>query len=131
MSTNHDTFAWDDRKSTISPHECRAIRQLDRDGDYSRPELAFLFECKDETIRRHAERDCQHSGPVGGMAQTYSDSDLKVAFRDVRERAPYRQLSADAYEDYRPDDYPHQRTLVDRFGSWTEAREAAAEDSDA
>jgi len=130
MSTRHDSPGWAEREETISAHECRALRQLDRDDDYSRPELAFMFECKDETVRRHVERDCHHSGPVSGMARVYSKSDLRVAYRDVREAAPYRQISAPVYDEYRPDNYPCADTLIRRFGSWTEAREAV-EDSDA
>jgi len=49
-------------QSRISPAECRAMRALDGDEDYSRPEIAFMFECKDETVGRHCDGECAHEG---------------------------------------------------------------------
>jgi hypothetical protein len=115
----------------VSPQECRAIRALDRDDDYTRSEIAFLLESGVDTVARHADRECHHNRllPDDGEQTTqwcdYSDGELLDAFRVVYDRQPYQRMSKAVYEEYRPDDYPAAGTILKRFGSWPEAREAA------
>lgn len=51
------------RPFQITPRECLAIRLLHADGRSVR-ELAFLLECKEETISRHTRGECGHAATV-------------------------------------------------------------------
>lgn len=114
-------------KASVSEHECRAMRQLDRDEDYGRSEIAFMFEMKDETVRRHCDRECHHNrlGPAPETVREYHDEELLNAFRLVYDRQPMSRMSQQTYEEYRPDDFPSFGTIADRFGGWPEARKLA------
>jgi len=112
----------------ISTHECRAMRELYQ-GDYTHSELAFLFECKDETVANHVNKECNH-GPNSlhenvEALQRYTKQDLLTAFRLVYEEQPYDTMSQVVYEDHRPERFPAQITIQRRFGSWPEARRLA------
>ncbi len=114
----------------ITPHECRAMRELYR-GDYTHSELAFMFECKDETVARHVNRECPHNdiddtGPIGAK-QRYTDDQLLQAFRLVYDRQPYQEMSQTVYEKHRPDHFPNATTIHRRFDSWGEVRQLAHE----
>lgn len=50
--------------SRISSQECRAMRALSDDDDYSLATIAFMFECKDGTVVAHTNGDCSHD--IGG-----------------------------------------------------------------
>jgi len=115
---------------TISEHECNAMRELYK-GEYAQSELAFLFECTDQTIIEHVNEDCQHDRLTEpddlDSIQTYTDTQLLSAYRIVHEKQPYRKMSSRVYREYKPDDFPARSTIQDRFGSWLEAREVAHE----
>jgi len=49
-------------ESAISRHECRAMRALSDDDDYSIATIAFMFECKDGTVIAHTNGECSHGG---------------------------------------------------------------------
>lgn len=53
-------------ESTISRHECRAMRALSDDDDYSIATIAFMFECKDGTVIAHTNGECSHGGDADG-----------------------------------------------------------------
>jgi len=112
--------------SHMSARECLAMRELDADDDYTRSEIAFMFEAKSSTVARHCDGDCDHhqwAGVRGG--RTYSTDDLLTAFRLVYERQPYARMSQDCYDDFRPDGFPGSSTIQERFGSWPTARKRA------
>lgn len=117
------TIAERANKSLVSAHECRAMRQLDAADDYTRSEIAFMFETKVETIARHADRECPHVVDARTDPQKeYSEGDLVTAYRAVYEGQPYQQMSQQVYDECRPDDYPSASTIRERFGSWPAAR---------
>ena len=118
-------------EDAISAQECRAIRALDRDDDYTRTEIAFLLESGIETVARHADRECHHNRllPDDGERATpqcdYTDGELLDAFRVVYDRQPYQRMSQSVYDEYRPDDFPAAGTILTRFNGWPKARKAA------
>lgn len=113
-------------EEAISGHECRAMRCLDADADYSRPEIAFMFGCKATTVAQHADRECHHQRLTASQSyERFSDEDLLLAYRLVYDRQPYRRMSEDVYREYRPEEFPSYGTIQRRFGSWTAARERA------
>jgi hypothetical protein len=117
------SFADKQAKPLVSAHECRAMRQLDRDDEYTRSEIAFMFETKVETVARHADRECPHVTDARTDPQKeYTETDLVTAYRAVCEDQPYQQMSQQVYDEHRPDDYPSASTIRERFGSWPAAR---------
>lgn len=113
--------------SFVSRHECEAMRQLDKDPDYSRSEIAFMFETGSDTVTRHCDEDCQHSDPLPGgpgRGQKYDRADMRAAFLAVHNNQPYQQMSAGVYDDRRLTAYPSADTIVREYGSWTDARDA-------
>jgi hypothetical protein len=56
-----------------------------------------------------------------GPYKAYSDMELLEAFVEVRDRQPYKRMSAEIYNDHRGD-YPEESTLRKRFGPWTDVR---------
>lgn len=118
----------------ISEHECRAMRQLDRDGGYTIGEIAFMFECQKKTASRHVNRDCHHNAvplhDMDGPAREYQDKHLLTAFRIVYDRTPVERMSQEVYNRYRPDHFPSSNILYRRFGSWETARAKAWGDGD-
>lgn len=116
------------REDLVSVGECRAIRALDRDDDYTRSEIAFMFELQVRTVAHHADRECHHQqlrsdGPT--IHREYHDSALLDAVRQVFDRQPYDELTTTVYDATRPDDFPTAMTIVRRFGSWQAALERA------
>jgi hypothetical protein len=107
------------------------MRALDRDGDYTRSEIAFLFETGADTVARHVDRECHHNRllPGDGEPDTprndYTDGELIDAFRQVYDRQPYQRMSQATYDRERPDDFPAATTIHNRFGGWPEARAKA------
>lgn len=112
----------------ISIQECQAMRIL-HNGEYSVSELAFIFESREPTVRRHLDGECPHDTlPRNGSVepkQEYSDRQLLTAFRVVYQKQPYQEMSSKTYDKYRPEDWPCAETIHDRFGSWIEARRLA------
>lgn len=101
--------------SKLSDRECAALVLLSNEG-YTDGELALMFECKDETVARHRNAECQHHEPEG-----YSDSELLDAYRRVKELCPHERMSRSDYERYRPQSYPTVSTITARFG-WRDLR---------
>jgi len=115
---------------SISQRECLAMRTLDNDESYGRSEIAFMFETRAETVRRHCDGECHHFRPTGARhGRQWSDAELVQAFRLLRERVPYRRLTQNAYDDHRPEDFPAASTIASRLG-WTGARERARSGGD-
>lgn len=56
------SLAEDINQSRVSAQECRAMRALDSDLDYTRSEIRFMFECHDKTVTRHCDGECAHEG---------------------------------------------------------------------
>lgn len=54
------SFAERQAASAISAQECRAMRALDEDPDYTRREIAFMMECQATTVTQHADGWCGH-----------------------------------------------------------------------
>jgi len=117
-------------ETEITEHECRAMRAL-CNGDYTHSELAFLFECTENTVSRHVKKDCHHDRLAKAKSndpmETYTDEQLLRAYRVVYEKQPYEDMSAKVYDEYKPDEFPSRSTIHNRFGSWIQAREAAHE----
>lgn len=112
----------------ISTYECRALRELYR-GDYTFSELAFMFECTEETVGRHVNRECHHNTlqQEGTLepGQKYSNSELLIAFRIVYDKQPYDRMTVATYDKHKPNKFPAARTIHRRFGSWPKVRELA------
>jgi len=107
---------------TVTQNECRAIRQLDR-GDYTRSEIAFMFEIQVPTVTQHADRECHHQRlSEERSVDKYSKADLRTAFRVVYDTQPYKQMSQQVYQKHRPEDYPSYATIAEAFGGWINAR---------
>jgi len=114
----------------ISKHECHAMRALDRDDDYTRGEIAFIFECKEPTVKHHVERDCPHIVEVDQQKGKYPTGDLVTAFQLVRDRCTVKRMSQHKYRKEKPDKFPSTSTMIERFGTWTNLREEALHGSD-
>lgn len=120
----------DSERPRIGPHECAAIRSLDRAPGYPRSEIAFMFGCKEPTIARHADRECQHQErtdetvPAKGK---YSNEDLLYFVRYVNQQTERDRVTVPAYNDARPDRFAAADTIRKRFGSWGEAVDRAKE----
>lgn len=115
-------------ESSVSAQECVAMRALDRDDEYTRSEIAFMFESKSRTVARHCDRECHHQivdDDGEESIRKWTDGQLLNAFRIVYDRQPYEQMSQRVYEEERPDDFPSKGTICRVFGSWTQAREQA------
>lgn len=127
---SRSSIAEREKSHTISAAECRAMRALEEDDDYTRTEIAFIFECTPPTVRRHVGEDCQHIRQNPGSRE-YSLLDCLAAFREVYEMQDYERMSQNTYDSCRPGDFPSSGTIQRRFGSWIEAREAAWGENDA
>jgi len=118
------------RDKTISLHECRAIRALDRSDDYTRSEIAFMFETRTRTIKAHIEYDCDHAreratNGTGRIHTQYSDDALLTAFQAVYDKQPYQRMSQDVYDEYADPDDPSSSAILNRFDGWQNARQKA------
>jgi hypothetical protein len=117
------------RDSVLSLQECRAIRALDSDDDYTRSEIAFMMECQVGTVAHHADRECDHatldSDERADLSVEYDDTTLLDALRVVDAGQPYSVLSQAVYAEYKPEDFPAPSTIARRFGGWQAARERA------
>lgn len=117
----------------VSAHECRAMRALDRSGDYSRSEIAFMFEVQVQTVTRHVDRNCQHNDlerEGRGSTREHTPAQMLTAFRLVYDQQPFERLTSGGYESGRPDDWPAASTMIREFGSWDAVRAAAWGDDD-
>jgi len=111
----------------ISEPECSAMRLLYNDGDYTQSVLSLMFECKDETVARHVNRECNHEkeAPPSIFHHKYSRQECVDAYNEVHRRCEFARMSQTEYERLRDDDHPAKDTLITRFGSWTDARREA------
>jgi len=104
------------------------MRELYR-GNYVQSELAFLFECTDETVVRHVNKECHHNQIDNAGVLTpgieYSDKELLQSFRQVYDLQPYAEMSQKVYDEHKKDKHPSATTIHRRFGSWPEARRKA------
>jgi len=104
------------------------MRELHR-GDYTQGELAFIFECIDETITRHVNKECHHNQIENAGSTTpnrdYSDEELLQSFRQVYDLQPYKQMSQGVYDEHKKEEHPGATTIHRAFGSWPEARRLA------
>lgn len=115
------------RESTLSKHECRAIRALDEADDYGVSEIAFMFECGVDTVNRHAGGDCRHWDNI-----TWSPAECAKAYRLTEQRCEVQQMSPGAYDDLRDDDWPSADTIRRKIGggSWPRVRERLSGDGE-
>jgi len=87
-----------------------------------------MFGCKEPTVARHADRECQHQErtaetvPAKGQ---YSDEDLLYFVRYVNQRADRDRVTVPAYNDARPEGFAAADTIRQRFGTWGEAVDRA------
>lgn len=94
------------------------MQALDDDPEYTRSEIAFIFECQTGTVASHVDGECSHSKEH----PQYSREELIDAYRTAHNRADVLVLSANVYEAHRDDDHPSHAAFYSVFGSWPAAR---------
>jgi len=103
-------------------------------GDYTQSELTFLFECKEGTVARHVNQECQHSHNSrfenpSKPYEDYTDDELLAAYRRVYRRQGREKIGNHVYDKHRRSSEPASSTIIDRFGTWPEARRLAHKDA--
>jgi len=86
-----------------------------------------MFGCKEPTVARHADRECNHQERINEAEARgkYTDEDLLYFLRYVNQRADRDRVTVPAYDDARPEGFAAADTIRRRFGTWGEAVDRA------